>query len=297
LIEVIRDAAALRSLEPEWRALFARAVNPPPFVHPGWMLNWWDCLGGGELHALTLRRSGELVGLLPAQRWQGRIVFLAQSISDRLDALYVDTEAAAEIRRALLDERLDLQELCPESALAGPDCEPWSICPVLDLRSKSVPSRVVKNLRTQERRLGEHTYETSDEAREYLPELYRLHEARWETKAAEGRGVLADARVREFHNRAGAVLSEAGLLRFHALRVKGVVIAVLYGLVSGGVMYYYLGGFDPSYSAAGPGSLLIYHAIEYARSSGDHAFDFLRGDEPYKYKLGAEQRRNLRLVR
>lgn len=261
------------------------------------MLNWLDCLGGGELYTLTLRRNGELTGLLPAQKWQGRVVFLAQSISDRLDALYADAEAAAEIRSALLHERLDLQELCSESALAGPDCEPWSICPVLDLRSKSVPSRVVKNLRTQERRLGEHTYETSDDPREYLPELFRLHEARWETKAAEGRGVLADPRVREFHNRAGAVLREAGLLRFHALRVNAVVIAVLYGLVCGGVMHYYLGGFDPSYGGAGPGSLLIHHAIEYAHAAGDRAFDFLRGDEPYKYTWGAEQQRNLRLVR
>jgi CelD/BcsL family acetyltransferase involved in cellulose biosynthesis len=53
-------------------------------------------------------------------------------------------------------------------------------------------------------------------------------------------------------------------------------------------MYYYIGGFDPDYSRFGPGNLIISESIEFARKAGLHAFDFLRGREPYKYKWGAE---------
>jgi CelD/BcsL family acetyltransferase involved in cellulose biosynthesis len=51
-------------------------------------------------------------------------------------------------------------------------------------------------------------------------------------------------------------------------------------------MHYYLSGFDPAYERLGPGSLLIEHAMTFARHAGQRWFDFLRGSEPYKYGWG-----------
>ena len=34
-------------------------------------------------------------------------------------------------------------------------------------------------------------------------------------------------------------------------------------------------------------SVLVLHALERAADDGAHAFDFLRGSEPYKYRFGA----------
>jgi CelD/BcsL family acetyltransferase involved in cellulose biosynthesis len=53
-------------------------------------------------------------------------------------------------------------------------------------------------------------------------------------------------------------------------------------------MLFYLSGFDPQWAAFSPGVLLIAHAIEEAIREGQQEFDFLRGNEPYKYLWGAQ---------
>ena len=87
-------------------------------------------------------------------------------------------------------------------------------------------------------------------------------------------------------------LLRSGVLRLHALRLDGAIIAALYALADrpgGGDrrVYYYLGGFDPDRAALSPGALILGHAIEMAVREGAVAFDFLRGQEAYKLRWGA----------
>jgi CelD/BcsL family acetyltransferase involved in cellulose biosynthesis len=94
------------------------------------------------------------------------------------------------------------------------------------------------------------------------------------------------------HQEALPELLALGVLRMHALRLDGRLIAVLYGLadpeLSGsGRVYYYLSGFDPEFEPHSPGTLIVAHAIFEAQRSGACAFDFLRGKEDYKYRWGA----------
>jgi CelD/BcsL family acetyltransferase involved in cellulose biosynthesis len=82
------------------------------------------------------------------------------------------------------------------------------------------------------------------------------------------------------------------VLRLHALRLDGAVIAALYALADrpgrgDRRVYFYLGGFDPDRAALSPGALLVGHAIEAAVREGAVAFDFLRGQEAYKRRWGA----------
>jgi CelD/BcsL family acetyltransferase involved in cellulose biosynthesis len=81
---------------------------------------------------------------------------------------------------------------------------------------------------------------------------------------------------------------EAGLLRLNVLRLDGRAVAVYYGFTHRERAYYYLGGFDPEFSALSPGTLAVAYAIEQALAEGVKTFDFLRGDERYKYLWGAE---------
>jgi CelD/BcsL family acetyltransferase involved in cellulose biosynthesis len=50
--------------------------------------------------------------------------------------------------------------------------------------------------------------------------------------------------------------------------------------------YFYIGGFDPSFSSIGAGSLTIAAAIDRAIAERSLAFDLLGGREPYKYEWG-----------
>lgn len=66
LLETIPSLSALRSLEPEWRAL----ALPSPMQSPEWLLSWWEAYGEADpacsLAVLAVRDdAGLLVGLAP----------------------------------------------------------------------------------------------------------------------------------------------------------------------------------------------------------------------------------------
>ena len=50
---------------------------------------------------------------------------------------------------------------------------------------------------------------------------------------------------------------------------------------------YYNAGVDPDARDLSPGVLLVAEFIRRALADGARRFDFLRGDEPYKYEWGA----------
>jgi CelD/BcsL family acetyltransferase involved in cellulose biosynthesis len=66
-VEVIRDPANLSALEHEWEDLATRA-SVPVFQSFDWMSLWWKHFGlhtDRTLHAVTVRREGVLVAILP----------------------------------------------------------------------------------------------------------------------------------------------------------------------------------------------------------------------------------------
>jgi CelD/BcsL family acetyltransferase involved in cellulose biosynthesis len=74
------------------------------------------------------------------------------------------------------------------------------------------------------------------------------------------------------------------------LRIDGQAVAALYAFFHRRRFYYYLGGYDPAFQLVSPGTLLIARAIEQAICERAQEFDFLRGQEAYKYLWGAKNR-------
>jgi CelD/BcsL family acetyltransferase involved in cellulose biosynthesis len=323
-VEVVTSLAELERLRPAWMGLWRRARVATPFQSPDWLVPWWRHIGEGELLTIAARdeAEGRLVGLAPlylyAQANGERAVFpLGIATTDYLDALAAPGWEAAVMsvvfdRLAELSSRWDACEwpqLRPGSVLlegAPPpgwtdETAPGEGCPVLPLPPAPeelrgvVPPRMLQNLRTARHRAerqGELRWERADERslEEIFGALLRLHGARW---AARGEpGVLASGAVQAAHRASLPGLLRSGVLRLHALRLDGAVIAALYALADrpgGGDrrVYFYLGGFDPAYAALSPGALLLGHAIEAAAREGAVAFDFLRGREAYKLRWGA----------
>lgn len=54
--------------------------------------------------------------------------------------------------------------------------------------------------------------------------------------------------------------------------------------------YLYNSAFEPELRTLSPGNVMLSHLIEQAIESGKRVFDFLKGDETYKFRLGAEPR-------
>jgi len=79
----------------------------------------------------------------------------------------------------------------------------------------------------------------------------------------------------------------AGMLMFYGIRMAGTLIAVIYGYRVRDRVYSYLSGFDLQYARRSVGAITIGYAVQRAIDSGCQAFDFLQGQESYKYTWGA----------
>jgi CelD/BcsL family acetyltransferase involved in cellulose biosynthesis len=169
-------------------------------------------------------------------------------------------------------------------------------CPVLKLGemasfSKAIPHRQFENWRYYLRRaerLGTLEFELAgpENWRDSLSSLLRLHSIRWNARGAAG--VLAEGAVRQFHWAAAEGMLKLGILRLYVLRLNSRPISALYGFQHRKRFYFYLGGFDPEFSTLSPGTLLLGHAISQAIRERATEFDFLRGQERYKYLWGAK---------
>lgn len=312
---------ALHALVPEWRDLWQRSSRAVPFTAPGWQLAWWHHFGRGGLWTMAFRdHAGRLIGLAPLyiNRENGirTVRLIGAGLSDYLDLLAEEPWRDA-VLNALGDEldahpeRWDVaefQQLPRDSALLqtdgahGDQTVAADACPVLTLgpavdraepaaaeahASEGLRAHLAQDRRRLERAFGAVTVEmaTSATLAELLDDLRRLHGARWNARGKPG--VLLDEPVWRFHREAAAALFAGGLVRLYALRAGGAVRAVYYGFQCRDRAYYYLGGFDPECAPFGIGNQMVAQAIAAARDEGARSFDFLRGQEPYKYRWGA----------
>lgn len=74
------------------------------------------------------------------------------------------------------------------------------------------------------------------------------------------------------------------------LRAGGKVTASLFGYRERDAYYLYNSAYDPEYREASPGVVALYKLIEHLVSSGCRRIDLLKGDEIYKFRMGAQAR-------
>ena len=315
--EVLTTIEQLEQVAEPWRDLWQQTTWATPFQTPEWLLPWCRCWGEGGVHVLLLWQGDSLVGLVP---WridiadgQRRALLLGAGLSDYLAAIVAPgcEEAVAAAMFAHLSElrsEVDVWQLAPDGFLArslgasefADQQTAGAACPVLPLAGQSdkladyLPKSQYKKLEYYRRRLqrsGAATYESAEADRfeDGFSALVRLHATRWNDR--DQAGVLDDSLILRFHREAATGLLQQGVLRLYTLRLDGRAIASFYGFHAHGRAYYYLGGFDPAYGQLSPGMLIIGHAIEQSLQQRAKAFDFLRGQEPYKYAWGAVDRR------
>ncbi len=85
------------------------------------------------------------------------------------------------------------------------------------------------------------------------------------------------------------LLSKAGA-RIHLLVCDGVPLAAAFGFESETGYFYYNSAYDPGAAMVSPGVVLLSAMIEAEIERGATTFDFLKGDEEYKFRHGAVPR-------
>jgi CelD/BcsL family acetyltransferase involved in cellulose biosynthesis len=121
-----------------------------------------------------------------------------------------------------------------------------------------------------------------------MEDFLRLHALRWQ--ASGGSYGIPNRRAEAFHRALAPLLAARGWLRIYRLFVAPHPIAAVYGLTVRGRFYYYQSGYDPAWAARSPGLVLLGRTVEDAYSHGLRDYDFLRGEEAYKFDWASERR-------
>jgi CelD/BcsL family acetyltransferase involved in cellulose biosynthesis len=98
-------------------------------------------------------------------------------------------------------------------------------------------------------------------------------------------------KVQAFHAEALQRMAAAGLARLFTLEIGSHTIAALYGFSTGKTFSFYQSGMDPAWARLSVGLVLMGCSIREAIRHGHDTFDFLRGDEAYKFQWATQSRR------
>jgi CelD/BcsL family acetyltransferase involved in cellulose biosynthesis len=92
-----------------------------------------------------------------------------------------------------------------------------------------------------------------------------------------------------FFNALAAELAEVGWFKLYFIEIDGVKAATMFCFDYNNEFLLYNSGYDPErFANLSPGNVLVAYTIQDAIRLGRTRYDFLRGDEIYKFRFGAQ---------
>jgi len=134
----------------------------------------------------------------------------------------------------------------------------------------------------------------ADSLEEGLNRFFDLHQERWQAVGISGS--FADPRVKELYREVAWKFLNRGWLYFSSMNVDGKLVSAMYGCIFNRKLYFIAAGRDIRYSKYSVGQLHEMHVIKDAVSRNLSEFDFLQGDEPYKFYWTKSARRYMRVT-
>ena len=96
--------------------------------------------------------------------------------------------------------------------------------------------------------------------------------------------------MREHMRSAMRCAFDEGCLHLAVLEIDGGKAAAYLSFNYLNRLWVYNSGLNPAYRDYSPGWVLLGNLLQWANESGLSEFDFMRGDEDYKYRFGAVDR-------
>lgn len=321
-------------LKADWEELLAGAISPVPFLHYGYLEAWWRHKGAGEwpqaeLALVTGWKDGRLAAVAPlflVEHDGARALMFLGSIelSDYLDFIVREedlhpflTGLAGFLEGPDLPswDRLDLYNVredspslmeleqiaegkgwgfSQEQAMKAP-CLPlpgsWEA--YLASLGKKQRHEIRRKLRRMESSgLDHHWYIVK-----HGPELDGEIEAMLALMAdsEEKKAFLQPVR-QQFLRDMMRQASGEGRLELAFLEIQGQKAAGFLCFDEFNEVWIYNSGIAPQWGELSPGWVLLARIIAQAIEEGRSAVDFMRGDEEYKYRFGAENRAIQRIL-
>ncbi len=324
--EIYTTAEAFDVLAGEWNAVLQQSSSNTLFLTNEWQKTWWQYLGDGELRVLAFRdpSSGSgntLAGIAPLffeENALGSVEVAlvgCKEVSDYLDFIFAKGQEAA-CFQAVIDYLkgsdapawhtlgfCNIIEHSPTLAVFKDmlDAEGWhavatfeDVCPVVALPATfddylaKLDGKERRELQRKLRRATEDVAITfaTDKAMldKDMDDFLALMKASMVSKTG-----FMTPRMERFFKAAARVMLDAGWLQLSFLEVEGQRAATYLNFIYDNAVLVYNSGLDPQkFSYLSPGQVLVARLIEKAIQDQHRAFDFLQGNEEYKYKLGGQ---------
>jgi CelD/BcsL family acetyltransferase involved in cellulose biosynthesis len=304
------DAPSMITILRENPQLVAGMSYPSFFCTHGWLDAVLQASEPKDPFGLVVYRADHPIAVLPLEKtrnWLGGIDlrFLGYRFHpDPLGLICAEcdrTQAMAALITYLNDasgwDRLILDWVLPDEASQWPgESRQQSVAPYLTLPANfeallaGFNGKKRYKLRNKIRRAEEANLEfcvaesTGDKSA-YLHALFELHDRR---SAAIGRdSSLQRKHVKALHTRLLDSCQEATLL---SLKHKNRFIAVTYGFLSHKRFLFYQIAHDPEYNELRPGTVIVAKTISTIQEAGASEFNFLQGNEEYKFEWTSHTR-------
>ncbi len=335
-LRIIHSLDEFEALAGEWNHLLEYSASHVPFLRHEYLAAWWRTLGGGEwkhgeLCIVTAHDdSGGLTGAAPLFFTENRsgepaLMLLGSiEISDYLDVLARPQDLDEFLERLLecldgpgvppwkvldfynlLDASPTLPALQAVAARRGwlTTLERLQHCPSIPLPGDwetylaGIDKKQRHEIRRKMRRVESNEapvrwYIVQDEANlDNEIEEFLILMAQDEEK----RGFLTEV-MRSQMSAAVHAAFHAGWLQLAFLEVDGQKAAGYLNFDFGNRIWVYNSGLDFNFGSLSPGWVLLGYLLQWANENKRSAFDFMRGDEEYKYRFGGVDRRVMRLI-
>jgi CelD/BcsL family acetyltransferase involved in cellulose biosynthesis len=286
------------------------------FVLPTWLKVWWQVFGSGaELYLRALRQSDEIVGLAPLTTNEETAYFIgSDDVCDYLDFV-VTPGMERDFFDVVLDDlkakgikHLDLRPLRPDSTALtdlvgtardrGYDvlCQPEDVCLEMDLPHTwdeylaTLDGKQRHEVRRKLRRLWKagnvehHCVQIGQEVEDYMATFLKLFSLSRDDKAD-----FMTAQMESFFRSLAKAMAEVGLLRFGAIELDAQPVAMTIGFDYEDSHYLYNSAYDPQFNYLSVGLLCKVLCLKESIENGKSKWDFLKGNETYKYQLGGKE--------
>ncbi len=323
-LTTLEQLAAIRA---EWNTLLAHNSINEVFLTWEWQDAWWRAYQHGELHVLIARDdNGALCGIAPwfidlsdpTERVLRPIGCV--DVTDYLDIIAPHAQRAAfcsgiaEQLKASRDafSRINLCNVHGQSptlvdlpaALETVGFQvtlrPQEVCPViplpetfegylesLDKKHRHEARRKLRRAENGEDNVAWHIVGSADDLETALETFLALMAASHPSKAA----FLENEQHRTFFKLVMPRMADCGWLQLAFLTANGTPIASYLNFDYDNRVLVYNSGLQPEgYAHLSGGIVLLLHLIKHAIQEGRREFDFLRGNEDYKYRMGGQDR-------
>ena len=310
-------------LAADWNRICASMPASSAFDSLEWNRIWWEHFGGDSKLMLrsVVRPNGTTAIIAPlrldSNNDEGVCTFLGgtdlvdylgfkhdaelltSDVQDLLQSLYDDPEISALVLESLPEDSHTIHAVKEVASDMGWEVHIWDegVAPRVTLPSTveeyfaSLTKKHRHELRRKLRRLHnagdveQLELTTPDEIEQGMGDFIELHRG-----SSIDKEEFMTPQREAFFREIAVTLAENDVTRLYFLTINGEKVATSLAFKIGSTKYLYNSGYLPDRSWLAVG--LLNHAINILASIGEgiEVYDFMRGDERYKYHLGAVDR-------